>query len=169
MHGFKSLVTLPAGSSLAVALVLPVSADAELVTRQNTNPDCAAAKKLASGIDANIKAQKQEQADVAAVKKIVSAENIDKAQFDQAKKTLVATVNSGIQIRENNQKITPNGNAAVAGLDKVATAQATELKQAKGLKGTAADMTTIAQLEKEFEGGIKQNQQNKKDALKGCQ
>lgn len=119
MHGFKSLVTLLAGSSVAAALVLPVSAGAALVTRQNTNPDCAAAKKLASGIDANIKAQKQEQADVAAVKKIVSAENIDKAQFDQAKKTLVATVNSGIQIRENNQKITPNGNAAVAGLDKV--------------------------------------------------
>lgn len=120
MHGLKSLLTLLAGSSLAVSLALPVPAqDAALVARQDDAPDCAAAKKLAAGIDSNIKAQRQEQADVAAVKKIVSAEDIDQAQFDEAKKTLVTTVDKGIQIRENNQKITPAGNAAVAGLDKV--------------------------------------------------
>lgn len=43
----------------------------------------------------------------------------------------------------------------------VASAQATELKQSKSLKGTKDDMSTIAQLEKEFAGGIEQNKKNK--------
>lgn len=162
-------------------------------TGGNTKPtadECAAAKKLATGIDKNISIQKQEQKDVAAVKKAVQSGN--KAQFDQAKTKLVATVKSGADVRAENQKIAPKGNAAIPGLKKVClevafsfrrevvnqqdsnillqvqNAQATELKQAQGLKGNNADLDTIAQMEKEFSGGIDQNQQNKKDALKGC-
>ncbi|EXF73782.1 hypothetical protein COL5a_004203 [Colletotrichum fioriniae] len=138
-------------------------------TGGNTKPtadECAAAKKLATGIDKNISIQKQEQKDVAAVKKAVQSGN--KAQFDQAKTKLVATVKSGADVRAENQKIAPKGNAAIPGLKKVQNAQATELKQAQGLKGNNADLDTIAQMEKEFSGGIDQNQQNKKDALKGC-
>ncbi|KAJ0313361.1 hypothetical protein COL516b_000297 [Colletotrichum fioriniae] len=138
-------------------------------TGGNTRPtadECAAAKKLATGIDKNISIQKQEQKDVAAVKKAVQSGN--KAQFDQAKTKLVATVKSGADVRAENQKIAPKGNAAIPGLEKVKKAQATELKQAQGLKGNNADLDTIAQMEKEFSGGIDQNQQNKKDAVKGC-
>ncbi|KAF4782478.1 hypothetical protein HER10_EVM0012759 [Colletotrichum scovillei] len=138
-------------------------------TGGNTRPtadECAAAKKLATGIDKNISIQKQEQKDVAAVKKAVQSGN--KGQFDQAKTKLVATVKSGADVRAENQKIAPKGNAAIPGLKKVQNAQATELKQAQGLTGGNADLDTIAQMEKEFSGGIDQNQQNKKDALKGC-
>ncbi|KAK0375148.1 hypothetical protein CLIM01_07495 [Colletotrichum limetticola] len=138
-------------------------------TGGNTRPtadECAAAKKLATGIDKNISIQKQEQKDVAAVKKAVQSGN--KSQFDQAKTKLVATVKSGADVRAENQKIAPKGNAAIPGLKKVQNAQATELKQAQGLTGNNADLDTIAQMEKEFSGGIDQNQQNKKDALKGC-
>lgn len=46
-------------------------------------------------------------------------------------------------------------------LSQVAQAQQTELKQSKSLKGTKDDMSTIAQLEKEFAGGIEQNKKNK--------
>lgn len=133
MHAFKSLLTLLVGSSFAVALVVPTSAQADaaaVVVRQNKAPkatpaaddnkaNCAAAKKLAAGIDKNIEAQQQELTDVAAVKNIVNTDNVDKAEFDQAKKTLVSTVNKGIQIRENNQKIAPDGNAAIKGLETV--------------------------------------------------
>ncbi|KXH40495.1 hypothetical protein CNYM01_07942 [Colletotrichum nymphaeae SA-01] len=138
-------------------------------TGGNTRPtadECAAAKKLATGIDKNISIQKQEQKDVAAVKKAVQSGN--KGQFDQAKTKLVATVKSGADVRAENQKIAPKGNAAIPGLKKVQNAQATELKQAQGLTGGNGDLDTIAQMEKEFSGGIDQNQQNKKDALKGC-
>ncbi|KAL2872851.1 hypothetical protein SGCOL_012009 [Colletotrichum sp. CLE4] len=138
-------------------------------TGGNTRPtadECAAAKKLATGIDKNISIQKQEQKDVAAVKKAVQSGN--KSQFDQAKTKLVATVKSGADVRAENQKIAPKGNAAIPGLKKVQNAQATELKQAQGLTGNNADLDTIAQMEKEFAGGIDQNQQNKKDAVKGC-
>ncbi|KAK1636421.1 hypothetical protein BDP81DRAFT_449464 [Colletotrichum phormii] len=138
-------------------------------TGGNTRPtadECAAAKKLATGIDKNISIQKQEQKDVAAVKQAVQSGN--KSQFDQAKTKLVATVKSGADVRAENQKIAPKGNAAIPGLKKVQNAQATELKQAQGLAGNNADLDTIAQMEKEFAGGIDQNQQNKKDAVKGC-
>ncbi|KZL81421.1 hypothetical protein CI238_00383, partial [Colletotrichum incanum] len=124
---------------------------------------CAAAKKLANGIEKNIAAQRQEQSDVAKIKSIVSKDKVDKNEFDQAKQKFLGTINNGIKIRQENQQITFQGNAATAGLKKVADAQGKELKQAKDLKGNKDDLTTIAQLEKEFAGGIEQNQKNKQD------
>ncbi|GJC80284.1 hypothetical protein ColLi_03122 [Colletotrichum liriopes] len=124
---------------------------------------CVAAKKLANGIDKNIEAQKQEQTDVAKIKGIVSKDKVDQKAFDDAKKQFLTTINKGIDIRKQNQQITFQDNAATAGLKKVADAQAKELQQAKDLKGNKNDLTAIAQLEKEFVGGIDQNEKNKKD------
>ncbi|KAL0938678.1 uncharacterized protein CTRU02_205288 [Colletotrichum truncatum] len=192
----KTLVTLLMGMTVASALALPPQAQADgLAPRaeaataadknkkngnKNTNANkgkttakaaggdkCANAKKLAAGIDKNIQIQKKEQSNVAAVKKIVNSNNINQGQFDQAKKTLLATVNDGIKVREANQKLA-QGNGASSGLNTVAKAQSTELKQAQSLKGTKADLQVIAQLEKEFAGGIEQNTKNKAAALKGC-
>ncbi|KAK1984426.1 hypothetical protein LZ30DRAFT_821028 [Colletotrichum cereale] len=131
--------------------------------------DCAIAKKLADGIDQNIAAQKQEQIDVAAVKDVVNTDKVDSAKFDAAKQKFLATIQKGIDIRKNNQQIIANvNNTASAGLAKVADAQAAELSLAQGLKGNKGDLDAIAQLTTDFAGGIKQNQQNKEDALKGC-
>lgn len=75
---------------------------------------CAAQEKLADGIDANIKVQEQELKDVADVKKAVQAN--DKGQFATTHKALLATIDKGVSIRENNQKIAPAGNDAIPGL-----------------------------------------------------
>ncbi|KAF6811125.1 hypothetical protein CSOJ01_05930 [Colletotrichum sojae] len=172
----KSLLTLLMGFTMASAIALPVPAEAAVAADKKDGnkgstkakaADCANAKKLAAGIDDNIKVQEEEQKNVAAIKKIVSSNNPDKAQFDSAKKTLLSTVEKGIKIREDNEKLA-KGNGAADGLKTVAQAQQTELKQSKSLKGTKDDMSTIAQLEKEFAGGIDQNKKNKAAALKGC-
>ncbi|KAF9879710.1 hypothetical protein CkaCkLH20_02521 [Colletotrichum karsti] len=122
--------------------------------------DCANAKKLAAGIDKNIEIQKKEQSNVAAIEKIVNSNNPDKGQFDKAKQTLLKTIDDGIKVRTQNQELA-KGNGAAAGLEKVKNAQATELKQAQGLKGTKGDLNTIAEMKKEFAGGIDQNTKNK--------
>ncbi|KAK2007656.1 hypothetical protein LZ32DRAFT_651010 [Colletotrichum eremochloae] len=148
----------------AFALAVPAPAPVDAVAAV----DCTNAKKLADGIDKNIAAQKQEQIDVAAVKDIVNTDNVNASQFDQAKKKFLATIQSGIDIRKNNQQIAGENNPASAGLSKVADAQAKELSLAEGLKGNKSDLDAINQLTKAFAGGITQNEQNKQDALKGC-
>ncbi|KLU85240.1 hypothetical protein MAPG_04268 [Magnaporthiopsis poae ATCC 64411] len=131
--------------------------------------DCVASKKLADGIDKNIALQKMEQQAVGEVKKLLSADGqIDQAKFAEAKKVLVGYVNDGIKVREENQKAAQPGNPAIPGLATVANAQKSELQQAEGLKGTKADLAVVAQLEKEFAGGIEQNQKNKLAAMTGC-
>lgn len=45
----------------------------------------------------------------------------------------------------------------------VAKAQKQELEQAEGLKGNSQDLATLIKMKKEFEDGIKLNEQNKKD------
>ncbi|EFQ35294.1 hypothetical protein CGRA01v4_05811 [Colletotrichum graminicola] len=160
--------------TFAIALPGPVQLDAVApdhfsgTVSKVAAVDCNNAKLLAEGIDKNIAAQKQEQADVAAVKDVVNKDNVNAAQFDEAKKKFLNTIQSGIDIRKNNQQIAGANNAASAGLAKVANAQAKELSQAQSLKGSKADLDTIGQLETAFAGGIKQNEQNKEDALKGC-
>ncbi|KAK1564071.1 uncharacterized protein LY79DRAFT_595359 [Colletotrichum navitas] len=160
----------------AFAIALPGPAQVDAVASDHFSGtvskvaavDCTNAKSLADGIDKNIAAQKQEQTDVAAVKDIVNKDNVNTNQFDQAKKKFLATIQSGIDIRKNNQQIAGANNAASAGLAKVADAQAKELALAQGLKGNKGDLDAISQLETDFAGGIKQNEQNKQDALKGC-
>ncbi|KAF4928492.1 hypothetical protein CGCVW01_v001945 [Colletotrichum viniferum] len=167
----KTLITLAMGLTVASALVLPAAdgleARADKKGGNNKANNCANAKKLAAGIDDNIKIQKQEQSNVADIEKIVNSNNVDQKKFDAAKKTLLATIDDGIKIREANQKLA-DGNGAKDGLATVANAQAQEKSQAQGLKGTKADLDTIATLKKEFAGGIEQNQKNKEAATKGC-
>ncbi|KAK1998625.1 hypothetical protein LX36DRAFT_748918 [Colletotrichum falcatum] len=149
----------------------------EAISRVNADPatasdggavDCNAAKKLADGIDQNIQVQKQEQTDVAAVKDIVNTDSVNSAKFDEAKKKFLTTIQKGIDIRKSNQEIAGTNSPAAAGLAKVADAQAKELSLAQGLKGNKADLDSISQLTSAFAGGIKVNEQNKQDALKGC-
>lgn len=73
-------------------------------------------------------------------------------------------VTKGIAIRQNNQKIAPAGNPAIAGLAIVAMAQMTELNltMSLGVGGVnvARDNTTVEALKGDFAGGIVQNMKN---------
>lgn len=73
----------------------------------------------------------------------------------------------GITIRENNQKIAPSGNAAIAGLAVVGMAQMTELNLTMSLAVPASGMvdqklatTTVEMLKGDFSGGITKNKEN---------
>ncbi|KAH8758515.1 hypothetical protein F5882DRAFT_261922, partial [Hyaloscypha sp. PMI_1271] len=123
-----------------------------------------AVKNLVSGINNNIAVQKNEQSQTTVIQKLLSSNTSDSGGFQSAKSKLVTIVNQGITIRQNNQKIAPAGNAAIAGLATVATAQMGELKLAQGLTGTPnIDNPNLSSLQTMFSGGIKQNQQNAKD------
>ncbi|CCF42827.1 hypothetical protein CH063_12716 [Colletotrichum higginsianum] len=132
--------------------------------------DCTAAKKLAAGIVDNIDIQKRELTEVAAVKKIVTSKDINKTQFKQAKDRLMQTVKEGMTVREKNEKManTAKDTIVIKGLKTVADAQKKELNQVKDLKGTKADVDIINTLESEFKAGMKKNDENRRDALKGC-
>jgi hypothetical protein len=75
-----------------------------------------AVKNLVSGINDNIAVQKNEQSQTTIIQKILSTNTTDDGNFQTAKSKLVTIVNQGITIRQNNQKIAPSGNAAIAGL-----------------------------------------------------
>jgi len=75
-----------------------------------------AVKNLVSGINNNIAVQKNEQSQTAVIQKLLSSNTNDSGGFQSAKSKLVTIVNQGITIRQNNQKIAPAGNAAIAGL-----------------------------------------------------
>ncbi|KAH8766142.1 hypothetical protein F5883DRAFT_420667 [Diaporthe sp. PMI_573] len=124
---------------------------------------CIAAQALADGIQSNIDLQTGEQASVEKVKAAVSQDPVDQAAFTAAKTQLLDFVNAGIAARENNQAIAPEGNAAIDGLGIVQKAQAEELQLSQSLKGDASDLDIVSQLETDFAGGIKQNQQNAVD------
>ncbi|POS75148.1 hypothetical protein DHEL01_v206463 [Diaporthe helianthi] len=126
---------------------------------------CIAAQALADGIQSNIDLQMGEQASVERVKAAVSQDPIDQAAFTAAKTQLLDFVNAGISARENNQAIAPEGNPAIDGLGIVQKAQAEELQLAQSLKGDASDLDIVSQLETDFAGGIKQNQQNAADVV----
>lgn len=154
---------------------------------------CIAAQALADGIQSNIDLQTGEQASVEKVKAAVSQDPVDMAAFTAAKSQLLDFVNAGISARENNQAIAPEGNAAIDGLGivsvtrlsirrfsmshaltlwtlltdhaspQVQNAQSEELNLAQSLVGAASDLDIVSQLETDFAGGIKQNQQNAAD------
>jgi hypothetical protein len=75
-----------------------------------------AVKNLVTGINDNIALQKNEQSQTTVIQKILSANTTDSGGFQSAKSKLVTIINQGITIRQNNRKIAPAGNAAIAGL-----------------------------------------------------
>lgn len=157
------------------------------ITNNDTNPksstSSAAAKStgtstacspevqaLASGINSNIADQRNEQKAVTAVGKALQQSPFNASMFDAAQSSLMTFVQKGIQIRQNNQKIAPAGNAAIPGLATVAMAQQEELNLTMSL--TASNVTgsnaTVAKLKTDFAGGIVQNMKNLAAATKGC-
>ncbi|TQN65945.1 hypothetical protein CSHISOI_09484 [Colletotrichum shisoi] len=127
--------------------------------------DCTTAKKLASGIVDNIDIQKKELTEVAAVKKIVTAKDINKNQFNQARDRLVQTVKDGMTVRERNERMASaaKDTTVMKGLKTVADAQKKELKQVLDLKGTKADVDIINTLETEFKAGMRKNDENRRN------
>ncbi|KAF7861357.1 hypothetical protein EAF04_007922 [Stromatinia cepivora] len=125
---------------------------------------------LASGINSNIADQRKEQAAVKAVGKILQETPLNSSMFDAAKSSLLKFVKKGIAIRENNQKITPAGNAAIPGLATVAMAQQEEFNLTMSLTASdpAGSNATVAKLKKDFAGGIVQNMKNLASATIGC-
>lgn len=125
---------------------------------------------LASGISANIADQRNEQAAVTAMGNVLQESPLNTSIFDAAKSSLMDFVQKGIAIRQNNQKITPEGNAAKAGLATVAMAQQEEFNLTMSLSASdvAGSNATVAKLKKDFAGGIEQNMKNLAAATQGC-
>ncbi|CAL3967735.1 unnamed protein product [Diplocarpon coronariae] len=122
---------------------------------------------LAAGIQSNIDDQGNEVATVSALGNIMAQNPVDPALYSAAQTSLLGYVTKGIAIRENNQKITPPGNEAAAGLAMVAMAQMEELSITKSLAvsgsgpvDTVKGMQMVEQLKKDFAGGIEQNKKN---------
>ncbi|KAJ5041245.1 uncharacterized protein L3040_005793 [Drepanopeziza brunnea f. sp. 'multigermtubi'] len=130
---------------------------------------------LAEGIQSNIDDQNNEVATVNAIGNVMSQSPVDTTLYAATQASLLGYVNKGIAIRQNNQKITPVGNGATAGLAMVAMAQMEELNltmslaiPASGQVDTATGMKTVETLKKDFAGGIDQNKKNLAAAMAGC-
>lgn len=81
--------------------------------------------------------------------------------FVAQQKAVLDIQSKGIAIRAKNQELAKQLNSpAIDGLATVAKAQVQEKDQVSGLKGTAADMKTLATLVQEVEDGTKQNEKN---------
>ena len=119
---------------------------------------------LASGIQENIADQNNELNTVIAMGSILSQNPVDGTLFGATQASLMGFVTKGIAIRQNNQKIAPAGNPAIAGLAIVANAQMTELNLtiSLGVGGVnvARDNATVNKLKGDFAGGITQNMKN---------
>jgi hypothetical protein len=119
---------------------------------------------LASGIQDNIADQNNELNTVTAMGSILAHNPVDSTLFGASQASLMGFVTKGITIRENNQKIAPPGNPAIAGLAIVANAQMTELNLTMslgvGVVVVARDNLTVVTLKGDFAGGITQNMMN---------
>lgn len=82
---------------------------------------------LASGIQSNIADQNNELATVTALGNVLSQNPMDMTLYSATQASLLGFVQKGIAIREENQRIAPQGNGAIPGLATVAMAQVTEL------------------------------------------
>lgn len=156
---------------VCIAVLAAVAAAAPPYASLERRAACTADQEaLADGIDSNIADQQDELSAVKAIASALGQPNMNDATFKPLKDKLVGFVNKGVTIRAANQKIASKINSkAVAGLATVEKAQAAELKLATDLTGKpATDNANVKTLQKDFEGGITQNQQNKKDALDGC-
>lgn len=89
--------------------------------------------------------------------------HIQVSDFEIAKGMLIAEIESGMMIRSFNQQVTPNGNGATAGLQKVAKAQTTELNLGKSLNGRRKhDGPILATLVRDITDGTAQNKRDLK-------
>ncbi|KAK6227335.1 hypothetical protein QIS74_00890 [Colletotrichum tabaci] len=136
--------------------------------------DCTAAKNLAAGIKRNMDIQDDELKQLEAVRAIVTSKDAanKQNQFKLTKERLVQTVKEGMSVRENNERMATStkDNNVMKGLKTVADAQKKELEQVKklDLKNTNANNDLFNTLKDEFKKGKKKNDDNRKEALKGC-
>ncbi|EOD44811.1 hypothetical protein GTA08_BOTSDO07671 [Neofusicoccum parvum] len=145
------------------------SADAQAAAAAGGNAG-ADAQALFNGIGSNILVQQNEVASTMAIMAQLSGPDAaNKDIFDSLKANLLTVVDSGVTIRENNQKIAAAAGAsqaAVDGLNIVANAQKEEKSLSESLTGDpATDMPTLAKMLEDFTGGITQNQKNQQAAL----
>jgi hypothetical protein len=127
----------------------------------------AAVMALAQGIQSNIDDQNNEIATVSALGNVLVQSPMDMTLYAATQTSLLGFVTKGIAIRENNQKIAPQGNAALPGLAVVAMAQMTELNLTMSLAVPASGAVdqktanaTVEALKGDFTGGVKKNKEN---------
>jgi hypothetical protein len=176
------LSLLLAGRPLAVPTVVVIedSTDSLAISSLSTSPDASssspqsqagtpctpAVMALASGIQANIADQNNELNTVTALGFILAQNPLNTTLYSATQASLLGFITKGIAIRENNQKISPAGNAAIPGLATVAMAQMVELSLTQNLVmgGNGTDVVkanaTVETLKGDFKGGIVQNMKN---------
>jgi hypothetical protein len=107
--------------------------------------------------------QRNEVAAFSVVCNILAENPVPTNKFPIAQASLLNFVQKGIAIRQNNQKIGPANNPAIAGLATVANAQRTELQLTISLGQGGVDVSrehkTVEEL-KDFSVGIVQNMKN---------
>ncbi|KAF8849313.1 hypothetical protein BDZ45DRAFT_238264 [Acephala macrosclerotiorum] len=130
---------------------------------------------LAQGIQSNIDDQNNEVTTVTALGNVLAQNPLDTTLYAATQSSLLGFVTKGIAIRENNQKIAPQGNPALPGLATVAMAQMTELNLTMGLAvpstgqvNVATANATVEALKGDFKGGIVQNMKNLAAAMSNC-
>ncbi|KUJ15942.1 uncharacterized protein LY89DRAFT_542666, partial [Mollisia scopiformis] len=134
----------------------------------STGATCdSAVMALASGIQSNIDDQNNELTTVTALGNVLAQNPLDSTLYSATQSSLLGFVTKGIAIRQNNQKIAPAGNPAIAGLATVAIAQMTELNLTMSLAVPASGSVdvgtankTVEALKGDFKGGIVQNMKN---------
>ncbi|KAH8773333.1 hypothetical protein BGZ57DRAFT_408169 [Hyaloscypha finlandica] len=169
-HPSLSTANPALSSTSLLARELPVEAAAN-----TTASSCSqAVLALAAGIQANIADQDNELATVTALGNVLAQDPMDLTLYAATQASLLGFVQKGIQIREQNQKIAPAGNAAIAGLATVAMAQMAELSltMSLALAANGTDVVkanaTVETLKGDFKGGIKQNMMNLAAATANC-
>jgi hypothetical protein len=159
------LSLLLAAHTLAVQTKVLIEDDASSSTSPQSQasgtPCIPAIMALASGIQANIADQNNELSIVTALGYILAQTPVNTTLYSATQASLLGFVTEGIAIRENNQKIAPKGNSAIAGLAIVAMAQMIELSLTMSLSmgnGTEMDVGkmngTVEMLKGDFKGGI---------------
>ncbi|KAH7064880.1 hypothetical protein B0J12DRAFT_15325 [Macrophomina phaseolina] len=169
---YTQLIFIPIFLSLSLASPSPRY---PLYSRQENATVAAAAANdggvaLFNGIGSNILVQQNEIASTMAIMSQLSGPDAaNKDVFNALKANLLTVVDSGVTIRENNQKIaqlTGASQAATDGLNTVANAQKEEKSLSESLTGDPAkDMPTLQTMLTDFQGGIVQNQKNQQAAL----
>lgn len=163
--------TTPDTTSPSAAAASPSKSAAPTAPKSNSTSSTGACSQavsaLANGISANIADQNNELNTVTALGNVLAQNPLDTTLYAATQTSLLGFVTKGITIRENNQKIAPPGNAALAGLAVVAMAQMTELNltmslavPATGIVDQAKANATVEMLKGDFAGGIKKNMEN---------
>jgi hypothetical protein len=112
---FYALLLPPVLATLSAAR--PASVSSSPVADNSTASACSPAViALASGIQSNIADQNNELATVTALGNVLSQNPMDMTLYAATQASLLGFVTKGIQIREENQRIAPAGNGAIAGL-----------------------------------------------------